>query len=93
MLLMENLGVKRKVNRSNIATHLIEYQLAMIGKTMADALKDDMWFFNWTITQEQHDVYKAYAIPLIKKTFKCNKSKAEYNFSWLDLEFGLRILN
>ncbi len=80
-----------KINRSNIATHLIEYQLAMVGKTMADALKDDMWFFNWTMTEEQHLKFKGYAIPLIKKVFKCNKKKAEETFSWFNLEFGLRI--
>lgn len=81
------------INRSNIAEHLIEYQLAIVGKTMADALKDDMWFFNWTMTQDEHDHFKAYAIPLIKKVFKCNKKRAESTFAWLDLQFGLRIKN
>jgi hypothetical protein len=80
-----------KVNRLNIADHLIEYQLSMVGKTIEDAKKDDMWFFNWTITQEQSDEFKAYAIPLLKKVFKCNKSRAEGIFSWFSLEFGLRV--
>jgi hypothetical protein len=80
-----------RINRTNIAEHLVEYQLAMIGKTMADAKKDDMWFFNWTITQKQADEFRAYAIPLIKKVFKCNKSRAERTFSWFNLEFGLRV--
>lgn len=81
------------INRSNVAEHLIEYQLAIVGKTMADALKDDMWFFNWTMTQDEHNQFKAYAIPLIKKVFKCNRKRAESTFAWLDLEFGLRIKN
>jgi hypothetical protein len=79
------------INRTNIATHLVEYQLAMIGKTIEEAKKDDMWFFNWTITQKQADELRAYAIPLIKKVFKCNKSRAERTFSWFNLEFGLRV--
>jgi hypothetical protein len=79
------------INRTNIAEHLVEYQLAMVGKTMAEAKKDDMWFFNWTITQKQADEFRAYSIPLIKKVFKCNKSKAESIFSWFNLEFGLRV--
>jgi hypothetical protein len=45
------------------------------------------------MTQEQHDEFKAYAIPLLKKVFKCNKSRAESTFDWFDLEFGLRIKN
>jgi hypothetical protein len=45
------------------------------------------------MTQEQHDQFKAYAIPLMKKVFKINKARAEANFQWFDLEFGLRIKN
>lgn len=79
------------INRTNVADHLIRYQLEMVGKTYEEAQKDDMWFFNWTMTQEQADQFKAYAIPLIKKVFKCNKRRAESTFAWLFLEFGLRI--
>lgn len=81
------------VNRTNIAEHLIRYQLEMIGKTWEEAQTDDMWFFNWTMTQQQLDQFRAYAIPLIKKVFKCNKRRAEATFSWFLLEFGLRLKN
>jgi hypothetical protein len=39
----------------------------------------------------QHELFKAYAIPLLKKIFKFNKTKAETTFAWFDLQFGLRI--
>jgi hypothetical protein len=81
------------INRTNIAEHLIRYQLEMIGRTWEEAQNDDMWFFNWTMTQEQADQFRAYAIPLIKKVFKCNKSRAEGTFSWFFLEFGLRVID
>lgn len=81
------------VNRTNIAEHLIRYQLEMVGKTWEEAQKDDMWFFNWTMTEEQYQKFRNYAIPLIKKIFKCNRKKAEATFSWFDLEFGLRVKN
>jgi hypothetical protein len=45
------------------------------------------------MTEEQHNQFKAYAIPLIKKVFKCNKKRAESTFQWLNLQFGLRIKN
>ena len=83
--------MKAKVNRANITRHLIEYQLDMVGKRLVDTLDDDMWYFNWTMTQEQHEEFKRYAIPLIKKIFKCNKSRAESTFGWFDMQFGLRI--
>jgi len=85
--------MKAKINRTNITDHLIEYQLQMIGKTVEDVKSDEKWYFNNTMTQEQHDEFKAYAIPLLKKIFKFNKSKAESTFSWFDLQFGLRINN
>jgi hypothetical protein len=93
---MENHGEKQnnaKITRENISNHLIEYQLAMVGKTVEDALKDDRWYFNFTMTNKQFEEFKKYAIFLIKKTFKCNKSKAEKTFNWFNLGYGLRIKN
>jgi hypothetical protein len=52
---------------------------------------DDKWYFNWTMTSAQHESFKNYAIPLIKKIFKCNKSNAEKTFDWFNLGYGLRI--
>ena len=49
--------MKAKVNRANITRHLIEYQLDMVGKRLVDTLDDDMWYFNWTMTQEQHEEF------------------------------------
>ena len=85
--------MKAKVNRANITRHLIEYQLDMVGKRLVDTLDDDMWYFNWTMTQEQHEEFKRYAIPLLKKIFKFNKGRAEQTFDWFNLQFGLRIKN
>jgi hypothetical protein len=83
--------MKAKVNRANITRHLIEYQLDMVGKRLVDTLDDDLWYFNWTMTPEQHMEFKRYAIPLLKKIFKFNKQKAEDTFQWFNLQFGLRI--
>lgn len=82
---------KVTINRTNINDHLIEYQLNMIGKTIDDAKKDEMWFHNFTMTSKQHEVFKSYAIPLLRKIFKFNKGKAEQTFQWFDLGYGLRI--
>jgi len=80
-----------KINRENISLHLVQYQLRMIGMTIEDARKDEQWYTNNTMSQEMHDEFKAYAIALLKKTFKCNKTYAEQNFGWFDLQFGLKI--
>ena len=80
-----------KVNRETIADYLVDYQLGMIDKSMQEAHMTKEWYDKWTMTTEQHEVFKAYALPLIKKVFKCNKSRAETTFNWFDLQFGLRI--
>jgi len=85
--------MKAKVNRTNITDHLIEYQLKMVGKTVDEIKEDELWYNNNTMTEEQHEEFKRYAIPLLKKIFKFNKSKAESTFGWFDLQFGLKIIN
>lgn len=92
MQTLGNLGEKpSKVNRTNITDHLIIYELEMIGKTIDDVKSDERWYSNNTMTQEQHDKFRAYAIPLLKKIFKFNKGKAESTFNWFDMMYGLKI--
>jgi hypothetical protein len=81
-----------KVTRENLGMHLIEYQLNMIGKTVADVESDEQWYHNNTFTQKQFLEFKAYAIPLIKKVLKCNSKRAITSFEWLNLGFGLRVV-
>ena len=85
--------MKRIVNRTNITEHLIEYQLNMVGTTISEIKDDELWYVNNTFTDEQYEEFRKYAIPLLKKTFKFNKNKAEQTFSWFNLQFGLKILN
>lgn len=83
--------MKARVNRTNISEHLVEYQLKMVGKTFSDVEGDEKWYYNNTMTEEQHQEFKRYAIPLLKKIFKFNKARAEQTFEWFNMQFGLRI--
>lgn len=80
-----------KITRENIASHLLDHQLKLIGKTRVDMIDDDKWRIHWTITPAQHISLHDYAIPLIKKVFHCNKRKAEDAFTFFDNDFGLKI--
>ena len=97
MQTMDQAGEKQndapKVTRDNITNHLVEYQLAMIGKTLLDTLDDDNWHFNFTMTYAEQEEFKNYAVKLIRKTFRCNKLKGEETFQWFITQFGLRIKN
>lgn len=80
-----------KITRENIAEHLVKYQLEMVGKTWDDAMADEQWYYNITMTQQQFDDFMSYALPLAKKVLKCNKSTAQRALDWFNLQFGLRI--
>lgn len=80
-----------KINRLNIQEHLVNVQLKMVNKTMFEAMQNPDWFHEWTMTTAQHEEFKAYAIPLLKKIFKFNTNKAKETFAFFDLQYGLRI--
>ena len=80
-----------KINRLNIAEHLVDYQLNMIGKSMQEAHMTKEWYNKWTLTDEQYIEFEKYAIHLLKKVFKFNTNKAKETFQWFNLQFGLRI--
>ncbi len=81
-----------KINRENLTLHLVEYELNMVGKTLEEAEKSSKWYSENSMTEEQYEMFKGYAIPLIKKVFKCSKKKAEDTFRWFDLMYGLRVI-
>lgn len=82
-----------KATRENLARHLLEYQLNMVGKSIIDTLDDDKWKFNFTMTTLQRFEFKKYSIALIQKLFKCNKTKATKTYEDFIVEFGVRIKN
>ena len=75
----------------SLSKRLIKHQLKMIGKTYEEAEQTEGWFHEWTFTKEQYDEFYDYAIPLIMKELKIGKKKADYEFRWFDLAYGLRI--
>lgn len=80
-----------KINRENITEHLVEYQLNMIGKSIQEVKDDELWFSNNTITSQQEEEFKKYALPLLQKVFKFNKKKAISTLNWFLLAYGLRV--
>jgi hypothetical protein len=81
-----------KVTRDNITNHLNDFQLKMIGKTRDEVKDDPEWYHNNTFTREQLADFNVYALPLIKKTFKCNTNKAKAILSEFNLYYGLRVV-
>jgi hypothetical protein len=80
-----------KINKHNLATHLIEYQLQLIGKTLGDAEGDERWFSNFTMNKTQFELFHRYALLLIQKVNKGSMARTLKTFDWFNLMYGLRV--
>lgn len=54
-------------------------------------IEDKLWCQHYTMTNNQLDVFQAWAIPVIMKHEKCNKEIAKKKFGFFNMQYGLRI--
>jgi hypothetical protein len=86
----------------NLLEELINEQFKIAGhnvtfKELADRKEeedkkegDDMWFHRYTITKDQEEDFKKFAIRKIKKVWKLSDKRATIEFGWFLLSYGLR---
>jgi hypothetical protein len=79
--------------REEINRKLVSMQMEMIGLTYQDAVDTLEFWRVYTLTTEQTLEWRKAALPLIKKTFKCNKTRAQSTMGWFELNLGLREYN
>jgi hypothetical protein len=77
--------------REEINRKLVTMQMEMIGLTYQDAVDTPEFWRVYTLTTEQTLEWRKAALPLIKKTFKCNKRRAEMTLGMFELNLGLRV--
>lgn len=86
------LKLKRQpLTRENLPRHLGEFQLAVIGKRPIDMIMENKTFHDYEIKTEEYEIFRVYAIAMMKKVYKCNRKTAEENFDWFYKRFGLKI--
>jgi hypothetical protein len=76
--------------REQFGWDAIHKQLDIAGHPH-DVVKDEFWFSNNTMTEEQHKEWKDWFLTEGKKRFRWNKKTAEKEFQWFDLQYGLKI--
>lgn len=79
--------------REEVNRKLVSMQMEMIGKTYQDAMDTPEFWRIYSLTTEQTLEWRKAALPLIKKTFKCNKRRAELTMAMFELNLGLREFN
>jgi hypothetical protein len=80
-----------KLNEQTIAMHLINEQLAYVGKTWEEVKDDPEWFSNNQLTKKQYNEWKEYSIKRIKEVYKFTHQQAELEFSYFDMGYGLSV--
>jgi hypothetical protein len=83
----------KTINRNNIVQHLLEYELWLSGHKLVNLIDTTNYRADFTIDWEQYNSFRGYAVPLLKKVFRCNRKKAEAAFIWFWKNFGVRIKN
>jgi hypothetical protein len=86
-----NIMAGSEKQREEINRKLVTMQMEMIGKTYQDAMDTPEFWRVYTLTTEQTLEWRKLALPLIKKTFKCNKRRAEMTLGMFELNLGLRV--
>ena len=79
--------------REEVNRKLVTMQMEMIGLTYEDAMNTPEFWKVYTLTTAQTIEWRKAALQLIKKTFKCNKRRAELTVDMFELNLGLREFN
>ena len=77
------------IDRSNVSEHLLEFQFNLIGKTMANTVENHNWKIEWKLTKKQKEIFKSYALALLKKVFRFNSIKADATYDFFNQNFGI----
>jgi hypothetical protein len=65
-----------------IAGHSVTYE-DIKGRT-------DNWWTDWTMTTAQADQWKAWGVEYLRKNLKINKTLAEKEMQWINVQWGLK---
>lgn len=84
--------MEEKVTKNNVVNHLINKELAYVGKTIEDIKDDPEWYRNNTMTKEQYEEWKEYSKKTLKKVLRFNKKFIDREFAMLDLMYGLKVI-
>lgn len=50
------------------------------------------WYTYYTMSEEQEKEFEAFAVDVLKKELRLNQVRAESEYSWFSLMYGLKVL-
>ena len=52
--------------------------------------RQDNWFLQWTMTEEQHEQWMEWGAEYMRKAKRLRKEKAKRSMAWFSLNYGLK---
>jgi hypothetical protein len=90
----KRLSYEEKKNQSVI--DLINEMFKIAGHDVKyDDIKsrEDDWYAQWTMTEEQYCEWKKFGVNYLRKSLKLSKESAEKEMAWFGLMYGLKFDN
>jgi hypothetical protein len=69
------------------------YKMIEIAKHEESIVWEKNWFATYCMTEEMREEWKQWFLKECTKRFRMYKTKAESEFNWFDLAYGLKINN
>ena len=69
------------------------YKMLEIAKHEESIVWEKEWFSTYCMTEAMRETWKAWFILEAGKRFRMNRYRAEKEFNWFDLSYGLKINN
>ena len=85
--------LSREEKREQAVINLINQMFIIAGHDVTyDDIKGrkDDWYTEWTMTTPQSEEWKAWGVAYLRKYLKMNKSLAEKEMLWVNLQWGLK---
>lgn len=83
----------REQKREKAVVDIINQMFIIAGHDVTfDDVKGrkDNWYTDWTMTTAQAEEWKQWGIAYIRKELKMNKTLAEREMMWINLQWGLK---
>jgi hypothetical protein len=90
---MKTPRLNKQQKREQAVIDLLNQMFVIAGHNVTyDDIKDrkDNWWTDWTMTFAQGDQWKAWGIDYLRKNLKLNKTLAEKEMQWMNVQWGLK---
>ena len=90
---MREKRLTKQQKREQTVIDLLNQMFVIAGHSVTyDDIKGrtDNWWAEWTMTVVQGDQWKAWGIDYLRKNLRLNKTLAEKEMQWMNVQWGLK---